>query len=256
MTGPCHARWCVGLALAFGLPLAAQAAGEAEPPIDRDWPHHGIFGTFDRAAVQRGMQVYKEVCAGCHGVKYLAFRNLADIGFSEDEIRAIAADYMITDGPDEMGDMFERPGIAADRFPSPFPNEQAAAAANNGVAPPDLSLMVKARGGGENYLYSLLVGYEDPPADFELPDGGYYNPYFPGHVIAMAQPLYPDSVVYADGTEASVSQMAADLTQFLAWVAEPRLEERKQTGIKVMLFLIVLCGILYAYKRRIWADVH
>lgn len=223
--------------------------------MDLSWPHEGIFGTFDRAALQRGFQVYKEVCAACHGAKYLAFRNLTDLGYDEEEIKAIAAGYTMTDGPNDEGEMFERPAIPSDRFPSPFPNEQAAAAANGGKAPPDLSLIVKARVDGEDYLYSLLNGYEPPPPGVEVPEGGHYNKYFPGHVIAMPPPLTADAVTYGDGTSATVQQMAADVTQFLTWAAEPKLEERKRTGIKAMLFLIVLTGLLYAWKRKIWADV-
>ncbi|MCL6607425.1 MAG: cytochrome c1 [Geminicoccaceae bacterium] len=250
-------RSLAAAALAGLLPSsAAEAAGEAEPLLRESWPHQGIFGTYDRRALQRGFQVYKEVCAACHGTKYLAFRNLAALGFSEEEVKAIAAEYTVIDGPNDQGEMFERPARPSDRKPSPYPNEQAARAANNGAYPPDLSLIVKARAGGENYLYSLLVGYEEPPAGVTVPDGMYYNKYFPGHFIAMPPILQPDGVTYADGTRATVGQQARDVTQFLAWLAEPKLEERKSTGIKVMLFLIVLTGLLYAYKRRIWADVH
>jgi ubiquinol-cytochrome c reductase cytochrome c1 subunit len=243
--------------LAGLLPLsAAEAAGEAEPLLRQSWPHQGIFGTYDRAALQRGFQVYKEVCSACHGTKYLAFRNLRALGYTEEEVKAIAAEYTVIDGPNDQGEMFERPARPSDRKPSPYPNEQAARAANNGAYPPDLSLIVKARAGGENYVYSILVGYEEPPAGVTVPDGMYYNKYFPGHFIAMPPILQPDGVTYADGTRATISQMARDVTQFLAWLAEPKLEERKATGIKVMLFLIVLTGLLYAYKRRVWADVH
>ncbi len=245
----------LGLAFAAA-PLAARAAGEAEPPVRESWPHQGIFGTFDRAALQRGFQVYKEVCSACHGTKYLAFRNLGALGYTEDEVKAIAAEYTVVDGPNDQGEMFERPARPSDRKPLPYPNEQAARAANNGAYPPDLSLIVKARAGGENYIYSLLIGYEEPPAGVTVPDGMHYNKYFPGHFIAMPPILQPDGVTYADGTKATVGQQARDVTQFLAWLAEPRLEDRKRTGIKAMLFLIVLTGLLYAYKRRVWADVH
>jgi ubiquinol-cytochrome c reductase cytochrome c1 subunit len=243
-------------ALAGTLAGGAAMAAEAPEPISRDWPHQGVFGSFDRAALQRGMQVYKGVCAGCHGLKYVAFRNLEALGYNADEISAIAADYYVEDGPDDFGDMFEREAVASDHWPSPFANEQAARAANGGAYPPDLSVITKARAGGEDYIYSLLVGYEEPPEGFELMPGMNYNEYFAGHQIAMAQPLWPDMVEYQDGTEATVSQMAADVTQFLHWAAEPKLEQRKQTGIKVILFLIVMSIIFYAYKRRIWRDVH
>lgn len=244
-----------GLALAVALVTGAGAA-EAPEPLTRDWPQQGVFGTYDRHALQRGFQVFSGVCASCHSLEYLAFRNLEALGYDEDEIVAIAAQYMVMDGPDDAGDMFERTAVPSDHKPSPFANEQQARAANGGALPPDLSLITKARVGGEDYLYSLLVGYEEPPAGVEVMPGMNYNAYFPGHQIAMAQPLYEGMVEYQDGTEPTVSQMAADVTQFLAWVAEPKMEERKRTGIKVMLFLLVLAIIFYAYKRRIWADVH
>jgi ubiquinol-cytochrome c reductase cytochrome c1 subunit len=231
------------------------AAADADlAPIARTWPHDGIFGTFDRAAVQRGFQVYRATCQACHGVRYVAFRNLMDIGFSEAEATAIAAEYMVIDGPDDTGEMFERPARFADRFPPPYPNQAAARAAHGGAYPPDLSLITKARANGVNYMYSLMLGYHEP--EEEPPPGLYYNAYFPGGLIAMPQPLYDGMVDYHDGTEATLSQMSADLTQFLHWAAEPTLEARKQTGIKVMLFLIALSALLYATKRKIWADVH
>jgi ubiquinol-cytochrome c reductase cytochrome c1 subunit len=247
-----------GIAACAAVLLTAPAAMAAEAGIElkhREWPTAGIFGSFDRAATQRGFQVYREVCAACHGLKYVAFRNLATLGYSEDDIKAIAAEYTITDGPNDQGEMFERPGQPFDRVPAPFPNEAAAAAANGGKAPPDLSLIAKARMGGQNYLYSLLTGYEEAPADFEVPDGGYYNAYFPGHVIAMPPALSDDQVTYADGTSATISQMSQDVSQFLMWAAEPKLEERKATGLKVILFLVVLTGLTFALKRKIWADV-
>jgi ubiquinol-cytochrome c reductase cytochrome c1 subunit len=244
------------VALAVMGPGAAVEAAEGEIHLKHmHWPTDGLFGSFDRAAVQRGFQVYREVCQACHGIRYIAFRNLADLGYDEGQIRAIAAEYTVTDGPNDQGEMFERPGIAADRVPNPYPNEQAAAAANGGKAPPDLSLIVKAREGGEDYVYSLLTGYEDPPEGFEVPEGGYYNAYFPGHVIAMPPPLSEGQVTYADGTAATVAQMSSDVTQFLAWTAEPQLEARKQTGLKVTLFLIALAGLTFALKRKVWADV-
>lgn len=233
----------------------ALAAEEIELP-QREWNFDGPFGTYDRAALQRGLQVYREVCATCHGLKYVAFRNLTDLGYTEDEVKAIAAEYTITDGPDDEGEMFERPGVPSDYFPSPFPNEKAAAAANGGAAPPDLSLMAKARMDGPNYLHALLTGYVEPPADFELAEGTNYNAYFPGHQIAMPQPLFDDSVAYADGTPATIDQMAADVTHFLMWAAEPKLEARKHTGLKVLIFLVIFTGVLYAAKRKVWRDVH
>lgn len=246
--------------LAAGVGLAAQpasAAGEAVELLQKDWPHEGIFGKYDKAAAQRGLQVYREVCAGCHGLSFIAFRNFADLGFSEDEVKALAEEYTVTDGPDDLGDMFERPGKPFDRVPSPFPNENAARASNGGAYPLDLSLIAKARADGTNYVYSLTLGYSDePPADIEIGEGMNYNAYFPGHQIAMAQPLYEESVEYADGTPATLEQHATDVATFLTWAAEPKLEERKGMGLKVMLFLVILTGLFYATKRKIWSDLH
>lgn len=241
----------------FGLAHAPAAQAAEIPSVPaRDWSFSGLFGTFDRAKQQRGLQTYREVCAACHGLRLVAFRHLSALGYDEDEIRAIAADYQIEDGPDGDGEMFMRPGLASDRYPSPFPNENAARAANGGAYPPDLSLITKARKGGPDYLYALLTGYQDPPGDFQLMEGMYYNAYFPGHQIAMAPPLMEGAVTYADGTPATVSQMAEDLSYFLTWTAEPYLEQRKQMGMKVILFLLVFTGLLYAAKRKIWADLH
>lgn len=245
----------VGAALLAGVGQA-HAAGEVTPPINTAWPHEGVFGTVDRASAQRGFQVFTNVCHACHAAKYLSFRSLGDLGFSEDEVKAIAAQYTVTDGPDDNGEMFDRPGRPSDRLPSPYPNENASRAANAGAYPPDLSLIVKARGGGEDYLHSLLIGYEEPPADVTVPDGLYYNHYFLGHMIAMPPPLSEGIVEYMDGTAATPEQMAIDVTNFLAWLAEPRLEERKQMGLKVMLFLLVMVGLTYAYKRKVWSDLH
>ena len=233
----------------------AHAAGEAAVPPAQDWSFNGFFGTFDRAALQRGLQVFQVSCQACHSSKYLAFRSLQDIGYNEDAVTAIAASYTVVDGPDDSGEMFERPGRPSDYRPLAYPNDLAARAANGGALPPDLSLITKARGHGPDYIYALLIGYDEPPAELELPPGMYYNHYFPGEMIAMPPPLQEGLVEYHDGTQATVAQMAADVTQFLHWLAEPKLEERKQTGLKVMLFLLILTGLLYAYKRRIWADV-
>ena len=236
--------------------VPAFAAGEAAKPPKQTWSFSGLFGTYDRAAAQRGFQVYKEVCASCHGMSLLSYRHLADLGFSEDEVKAIAASYEIEDGPDADGEMFERSGIPADRFVSPFPNKNAAAASNNGKFPPDLTLMTKARVGGADYVYGLLVGYEDAPSGVEVPDGGSYNKYFPGQIIAMAPPLVDEAVEYTDGTKPTMAQHAKDVTTFMAWAAEPEMEERKRMGIKVLLFLLVLSGLLYAVKRKVWENVH
>ena len=234
----------------------AHAAGESIPVPDTRFSFDGIFGTFDRASAQRGFQVYQEVCAACHGLRLVSYRNLRALGLSEQEVAAIAATVQIQDGPNDEGQMFERPGRPSDRFRSPHANPQAARAANNGSLPPDLSVMVKARPGGADYLYALLVGYTDPPAGVTVMDGMHYNRYFPGHQIAMGNPLSEDRVEYRDGTRATVEQMARDVTTFLAWAAEPELEQRRAMGVRILLFLAVLGGLVYAVKRKIWANVH
>ena len=234
---------------------SAQGAGEAKAPENQDWHFEGIFGSFDIASVQRGLQVYLEVCAGCHGLKQVAYRNLAEIGFTEAEVKAIAANFEVEDGPNDEGEMFFRAAIPSDKFVSPFPNAVAAAVANNGAAPPDLSLQVKAHPGGADYIYALLTGYEDPPADKEISDTLNYNAYFPGNAIAMPPPLFEDGVEYTDGTQATVQQMAWDVTNFMQWAAEPEMEQRKNIGFKVLLFLIILSAILYAAKRKMWSNV-
>ncbi|MXQ10396.1 cytochrome c1 [Microvirga makkahensis] len=266
----------------FSLSAPVFAAGETPVPPQQQWSFQGPFGTFDRAQLQRGFKVYREVCASCHGLTYVAFRNLAEEGgpeFSEAQVKALAAEYQITDGPNESGDMFERPGRPADRFPAPFPNENAAAAANGGKAPPDLSLIAKARTyergfpwfitdvfrqyseNGADYLVALLTGYEEPPAGFQVPEGGHYNHYFPGHVIAMPNPLsdgqveYPKNEAGQPQAPETVEQYAKDVTAFLTWTAEPHLEARKRLGFQVMLFLLVLSGLLYFTKKKIWARV-
>lgn len=262
----------VGIAIGAGNALAAGAGPKAPA---QDWSFNGIFGTYDRAELQRGFQVFKGVCAGCHSLDLVAFRNFEALGYTEDEVKAIAAEYQVTDGPNDDGDMFERAAIPADRWPAPFANDKMAASVNGGAIPPDLSLITKARGSGgdsairvsllqpggfplgADYVYALLTGYkEEAPEGFDLAAGKYYNEYYPGHAIAMAPPLFEDAVEYADGTPATTEQLAHDVTAFLAWASEPELETRKQMGIKVMLFLIVLTAMLYALKRKIWADLH
>jgi ubiquinol-cytochrome c reductase cytochrome c1 subunit len=245
--------------LAFGLVVAcgpARAAEDAPRPPRQHWSFSGFFGTYDRAALQRGYQVYKEVCAACHSMRLLSYRNLSALGFSEDEVKAIAAGFEVTDGPNDQGEMFKRPGRPSDRFVSPFPNEEAARAANNGAYPPDLTLITKAREYGADYVHALLTGYADPPAGVALQPGMSYNKYFPGHQIAMAPPLAENAVSFADGTKATVPQMAHDVANFLTWAAEPEMEVRKRMGVKVVLFLIVLSGLLYAVKRKVWKGVH
>lgn len=243
------------LAAALWVP-AAGASTEAPTPPAVEWSFNGLFGTFDRAQLQRGYQVYAEVCHSCHALSFMAFRNLKQIGFTDDQVAQLAAQFEVQDGPNDEGDMFTRPARASDHMPSPFPNEKAARFANNGAYPPDQSLIVEARKGGADYIHGLLTGYRDPPPEgVTLNDGMYFNEYFPGHQIAMAPPLSDGRVDYTDGTEATLEQEAKDVTTFLAWMAEPNLEERRRLGISVILFLIVLTGLLYALKRQVWSDV-
>lgn len=249
------AKLVVGLSLAAS--SSAFAAGDVLPPKDVKWNFEGIFGTYDRAAAQRGLQVYKQVCAGCHGLRLVAYRNIMDLGYTEDQAKAFAKEYEVQNAePNDEGEMFTRPARPSDRFVSPFPNQQAARAANNGAYPPDLSLITKARANGPSYLYSVLTGYQDVPEGVEAQEGLNYNPYFPGGWIAMAPPLFEDSVEYSDGTKATVDQMAKDVTYFLSWAASPDLEKRKSTGLSVMMFLVVFTGLLIAVKKKVWSDVH
>ena len=236
-------------------PVLVRAADEIPLPR-QEWSFEGVFGTYDLASLQRGFQVYKEVCSVCHPVKHLYFRNLAEIGYNEDEVKAIAAGYQVTDGPNDEGQMYQRPGRPSDPVPGPFPNDQAARAANNGALPPDQSLIVKARPGGPNYVYAILTGYKEAPEGFKMLEGMNYNEFFAGHQIAMPPPLSDNSVTFADGTPATVPQMAHDVTSFLTWAAEPNLDDRHRIGFKVIMFLIVAAGVFYAAKRKIWAPIH
>ena len=247
----------VGVMVLVGvISSSAWGAGGDVTLKTRDWSFSGPFGTFDKAAMQRGFQVYNEVCAGCHSMKLIAFRNFADLGYNDAEIKALAAQYEVQDGPNDDGEMFMRPAIPADRMPSPYANDNAARAGNNGALPPDLSLIAKARPNGPNYLYSLLSSYGNAPNDKEIPDGMYYNAAYPGHLIAMPQPLYGDDVEYTDGAATSIEALSADLTQFLMWAAEPKMEVRKRTGVAAVFFLSIFVIFSYLAKRRIWADVH
>ncbi len=245
--------------LVGGLVFRVGAAEDASATPRVDWSFSGAFGTYDRNALRRGFQVYKEVCASCHALEHIWFRNLSRAGgpeFSEAEVKAIAAEYSVTDGPDAFGDMFDRPGLPRDRFVAPYPNKNAARAANGGSYPPDLSLITKARSGGPDYIHALLTGYKEKPADMQMRDGFYYNPYMPGGVIAMPAPLVDDLVDYADGTPATVEQMSLDVTHFLNWTAEPELEARKRIGFMVMIYLLIFTGLMYFSMRKIWADKH
>lgn len=236
---------------------AAMAAGDGPAAPSQDWSFSGPFGTYDKAAMQRGLKIYRNVCASCHSLKRIRFRNLQALGYNEAQVKNIAADYVVEDGPNEEGDMFERPAKPSDAFPKPFPNDNAAKFANGGALPPDLSLITKARANGSNYVYALLTGYQEtPPHGEELSSGQYWNTYFPGHKISMAPPLMDGLVAYEDGTPETVEQYSRDITHFLTWAADPYMEERKTMGIKVILFLLVFAGIMYALKKKTWSDVH
>lgn len=239
------------------LPVSAMAAGGSAVPLKQvPWSFDGPFGTVDEQSAQRGFQVYREVCSGCHGLENVAFRTLTEIGFSAEEVKALAAEYTVEDGPNDDGDMFDRPGRPSDYFPDPYANENAARSVNNGAYPPNLSLIVKARPNGANYVYSLLTGYgEEVPHDVQLGDGQHYNPYMPGGKIAMAAPLMEDMIGYQDDTASSVEQMSKDVVNFLQWAASPEMEMRKRMGLKVILFLVIFSAFSYVAMKRIWANV-
>ena len=235
------------------------AAGDAPEIASQSWSFSAPFGTFDRGQLQRGYKVYKEVCASCHGLRLLHFRNLGEPGgpeFAEEAVKALAAESEVKDGPNDEGEMFDRPARPSDKFPSPFANPQEARAANNGAYPPDLSVMAKARPGGPDYLYALLTGYaEEAPEGVTLAEGMSYNKAFPGHQIAMGPPLDSELVEYSDGTAPTVENYAKDVSAFLMWAAEPKLEERHRLGFRFMIYLALLTLFLYLAKRRIWSDV-
>ncbi len=269
----------LGMSLVAGGATATLAAGKQALAEDIDFSFEGVFGTFDRAQLQRGFLVYKEVCSACHSLNQMYYRNLGEPGgteLTEAQVKAIAAGYEVTDGPNDDGEMFERPATPADRFKSPFPNEKAARAANGGAYPVDLSLITKKRegfhypwyvspfiklvtgNGGPEYVHAVLTGYQEPPAEHaeEAPEGKYYNPYFAsGPWISMAPPLSDDQVEYADGTKATVDQMATDVSAFLAWAGEPKMEQRKSMGFMVLLYLALLAGLLFLTKKRLFSGV-
>ena len=243
--------------LFFSFSINANSAEKVEY-LKTDWSFKGPFGKFDRAALQRGYQVYVEVCSSCHSMKYLSYRNLAEKGgpeFSEAEAKAIAASFEVIDGPNSDGEMFTRPGKLSDKFVMPYENTKAAQAANGGAYPPDMSVLIKARSGGADYIYSLLQGYEDPPEEIILDDGVYYNKYMYGNKIKMANPLSDGVVEYSDGTEATINQMSKDVTTFLMWSAEPHLEARHQMGFKAILYLIILTVLVYFSMKKIWSRI-
>ena len=230
-------------------------AEEAMSLKKQNWSFEGIFGRYDNSTLQRGLQIYQEVCSACHGMKRLRFRELRDLGFTNDQIKQYAKTFEILDGPNELGEMFLRPGEPSDTFVSPYKNKEKAKASFNGSYPPDLSLLTKAIKNGPDYIYSLLIGYEDPPKEFKLTDGLYYNPYYDGKVIAMPPPLYDNAIEYIDGTNASLDQLSYDIVHFLNWAAEPKLQQRKSLGLKVLLFLIVLTLLLYVTMKEIWSRI-
>tara|TARA_A100001234_G_scaffold210028_1_gene209408 strand:+ start:1509 stop:2288 length:780 start_codon:yes stop_codon:yes gene_type:complete len=226
--------------------------------LETDWTFKGLFGKYDRASLQRGYQVYTEVCAACHSMQYLSYRNLAEPGgpeFTEEEAKFIAASFEVLDGPNSDGEMFTRPAKLSDKFVMPYENVEASKAANGGAYPPDMSVLAKARKGGADYIYSLLLGYDEPPADIKLDDGVYYNKYMYGNKIKMSSPLSDGIIEYSDGTEATQEQMAKDITTFLMWSAEPHLETRHKTGFRVIVYLIILSILVYLTMKKIWSRV-
>ena len=247
-------KFCLIICLSFFFKINV-SAGEKAELIKQNWPFDGFFGRFDQSSIQRGFQVYREVCAGCHGIKYIAYRDLANVGFTTDEIKSIASEYEIIDGPNDEGEMFDRLAKPSDKFVGPYLNDQEARVANNGAYPPDLSLITKARAGGADYLYNLLNGYKDPPENLEISDGMYFNTIYPGNQIAMPMPIVDEIVEYEDETPATQDQIIRDVTSFLVWTAEPELEERKVLGIRVLIFLIIITLMLLAVKRKVWKDV-
>ena len=251
-------RFLILFLIFFSITFNSVRSEEKVKLLKIDWSFKGVTGKFDRASLQRGYQVYTEVCASCHSMNLVSYRNLGEPGgpeFSVEQVKAIAANFEVEDGPNSDGEMFTRPGRPSDKFVSPYPNVQAATAANGGAYPPDMSVLVKARKGGSDYIYSVLMGYEDPPAGFELEEGVYYNKYMDGQKIKMSNPLSEGIVTYADGTQATQAQMAKDVTTFLTWTAEPHLETRHKMGVKVIIFLTIFTLLVYLSMRRIWSRI-
>lgn len=251
-----YGRYLLLAGLLIGFSPVAQAAGDAPKPPTHEWSFNGPFGYYDKAAMQRGYKIYREVCASCHSMKHMYFRNLEALGYNENQIKNIASEYSVQDGPDDEGEMFDRPAKPSDGFPAPFANDKAAAYANDGAVPPDLSLITKARMNGPDYLYALMTGYQEPPHGADVVEGKHWNKYFPGHNISMAPPLSDDLVAYEDGSAQTVEQYSKDLVQFMMYAADPHMEARKKAGFRVILFLLVFAGIMYAVKKKIWAELH
>jgi len=250
--------FAAGAAAVAGLALtnSSFSANDAVHPGQYPWAHDNFFTTFDHMSIRRGWTVYKEVCSACHSLRHVYWRHLVGVVGTEDEVKEWAAEHTYEDGPDKSGEMFDRPGQLTDRMPMAYPNDEAARAGNAGAIPPELSLMRKARPDGANYIFSLLTGYRDAPHGLQIREGLHYNPYFPGSAIAMAQALFEDMVEYEDGTEASISQMAKDVTTFLCWTAEPEHDERKKMGWKAILFISLMIIPTFYWKRFKWAVVH
>uniref|UniRef100_A0A4W3KF16 Cytochrome c1, heme protein, mitochondrial n=1 Tax=Callorhinchus milii TaxID=7868 RepID=A0A4W3KF16_CALMI len=242
-----------GSAVALALHRSVTADELELHPPNYPWSHNGLLSSLDHASIRRGYEVYKQVCSACHSMEYLAFRNLVGVSHTEEEAKAIAEEYEIVDGPDENGEMFTRPGKLSDYFPKPYANSEAARAANNGALPPDLSYIANARHGGEDYVFTLLTGYCDPPAGISLREGLYYNPYFPGQAIGMAPPIYDEILEYSDGTPPSMSQIAKDVCTFLRWSSEPEHDQRKRMGLKMLMFSLIVIPMLYYMKRHRWS---
>jgi ubiquinol-cytochrome c reductase cytochrome c1 subunit len=236
--------------------LAAPAMAQEEAMPNEKWTFDRVFGTFDLAAAQRGFQIYSAVCSNCHSMQLLHYRDLSGLGLEPEQIKAIAAAVTVPSGTDDQGNPKDGPATPASQFKSPFANEKAARAANNGALPPDLSLIVNAREGGPNYVYGILTGFVPAPTGFKMQNGMYYNKMFPGHQIGMPQPLQDGTVDYTDGTSSNLAQEAHDVVTFLSWAANPETVERKQIGVRVILFLVFMTGITYAVKRKVWSDVH
>ncbi|XP_023851602.1 cytochrome c1, heme protein, mitochondrial [Salvelinus sp. IW2-2015] len=242
-----------GAGLALMLQQSVKASDLELHPPNYPWTHNGMLSALDHSSIRRGYQVYKQVCSACHSMEYLAFRNLVGVSHTEAEVKVLAEEIEVVDGPDESGEMFTRPGKLSDYFPKPYPNPEAARAANGGALPPDLSYIVSARHGGEDYVFSLLTGYCEPPAGVEVREGLYYNPYFPGQAIGMAPPIYNEVLEFEDGTPATMSQVAKDVCTFLRWAAEPEHDQRKRMGLKLLMGSAILVPLVYYMKRHRWS---
>jgi ubiquinol-cytochrome c reductase cytochrome c1 subunit len=252
-------KFIIKFFIIFLIPLIPFNAFSEEKNINfikTNWSFEGFFGTFDRSSLQRGYQVYQEVCSGCHSVQHLSYRNLSEKGgpeFSIEEAKALASQFEVEDGPNSEGEMFMRPGRLSDKFVKPYPNVEASTAANDGAYPPDMSVLAKARAGGADYIYSLLMGYEEVPTGFELDDGVYYNKYMPGNKIKMSEPISEGIVEYSDGTNSTKAQIAKDVTTFLVWASEPHLESQHRMGFKTIIYLIILITLVYMSKKKVWS---